>query len=506
MMIEKKKILSTLVIITLIATVFFNVQTSTVVLKPFVMFGSADTNCANNDSSWHNESYLNVTIESKRPRILWYDVQKCTSFTSSGETGPADIDGATWISVRNNMTETDNETWYRFIINVSSDQGWDNIEYINISGWHDNGSDTETDGSLSSTTGYNRTGNEGANRNFFFCYDNTTNVTGTYTMIYPTNGTEITLGNYSENNVTDVLGIDGQTETHNISFVFKPGYQFRYAPGPGESSTWTNHSVSCDNGMPSGTGFDATTWCWESFDNTWSWNFNITVENCGENWNASSGDGDGTDRYKSWVRDEFGIYAYTEIVSADSADIFGAPGTTHSTNGSSWYNSNFNDDNSENVTVRTRSNGNYSMSVNISDLRHIAVINGDVPLTDSLKLDNKTIWVRGGNRSTSLNFSDTGRQVIWLYGLGNDDGSVDDSTQWQEHEVNGTCKYTGEATIADGGPAAKSEQFPNGYGYSSYGSHNGNSTTIEFKCYIPAGQMAGKYQTHVYYHLRTQTH
>jgi hypothetical protein len=502
MKIEMKKILSTLVIITLIATIFFNMQTSTVVFKPFVLMGSADSNCANNESAWHNESWLNVTVESKRPRILWYDFQKCTNTTFNGRT---DIDNQPWVSKRNNMTETDNETWYRFIINISSDQGWDNIEYINISGWHDNGSDNPAG------TGYNASGNRGGNRNFFMYYEN---LSGTpyFNLTYPSNNTEITIGDFSELNVSDTLGISGQTETHNISFCFKPGFQFRYAPGPGESTDWVNDSVNNTNGMPTGEGYQPSTCCWESFDNTWSWNFNITVENEGERWGPAQ-DSDGIDRYKSWVFDEFGIYSYTEIVSADDATIFGAPGERHSTNGSSWYNDNFNSGESTNVTVKTRSNGNYSMTVNVSDLLHSAHINnpsgsGSVNpsgWTDpyALQINNSHIFVRGGNRTQSVNFStDNDAETVWLYGYGDNTGTP---SAWQIHEVNGTCKYTGEANLSEG-PWSKSQQFPDGYSYSNFHSQNTNSSTIEFACDIPINQIAGKYSAHVYYHLRTQTH
>ena len=333
-------------------------------------------------------------------------------------------------------------------------------------------------------------------------YENTSDSTAYFNLTYPSNNTEITIGNFSERVVSDILGIEGQTETHNISFVFKPGYQFRYAPGPGESSNWVNHSVSCTNGMPSGEGYNQNTYCWESFDNLWSWNFNLTVENKGENW-AGEEDEDGIDRYKTWVRDEFGVYSYTEICSAGNAAIFGAPGERHSTNGSSWYNRKFEGGESQNITVKTRSNGNYSMTVNVSDLKHIAVLNGDVPETEDLLLDNDTIWVRGGNRTTSLNFSDDGRGVVWLYGYGS--GLGDSINSWQSHEVNGTSKYTGEAVLSEG-PADKSEQYPDFYTSENYNGHNPISHTIEFACEIPAGQIAGKYSTHVYYRLRTQTH
>ncbi len=505
---QKNKIMSAVFVTLLVLMMFSNISSNSVFFNPLISFGSADSNHANNNSSWYNSSWLNVTVESKRPRILWYDFQKCTSDGFDGgwdETDDMYIEDANWVSKRNNMTEVDNDTWYRFIINISSDQGWDNIEFINISGWHDNGSDADTDGSLTGTDGYNRSSNLGGNRNFFMYYEN---ITGTpyFNLTYPRNNTEITIGNFSEINVTDTLGIEGQTETHNISFVFKPGYQFRYAPGPGETSEWENYTVSNSQGMPYGNGYDATTCCWESFDNPWSWNFNITVENKGENWDGAK-DSDGIDRYKSWVRDEFGVYSYTEIISADNANIFGAPGERHSTNGSSWYNDLNNDDESQNVTVRTRSNGNYSMTVNLSDLQHVAVLDGIVDPTDlpasqrwDLQINNTQVYVRGGNRTESINFAtDNDDETIWLYGYGDDSGTTD---AWQHHEVNGTLKYTGENASDDG----LTEQYPDHYDSATFNSLNIPSYTIEFACEIPDNQIAGKYATHVYYHLRTQTH
>jgi len=294
------------------------------------------------------------------------------------------------------------------------------------------------------------------------------------------------------------LGLD-DTETHNLSFVFKPGYQSRYAPGPGESLTWTNDTVLCSGGMPSGDGFDLNTWCWESFDNNWSWNFNITVENCGENWRASSGDGDEVNRYKSWIRDEFGIYSYTEIMSAGDASIHGAPdGNTYSTNSSSHFNKPpLGAGNSGNVTVRTRSNGNYTMTVNVSDLEHVA--------NQNILLGRDNISVRGGTRTEQLNYSVTGspgRKYIYLYGDGDGDGSLGGISTWESHEVNGTCKYTGEN---DSSEPNLVEQYPNFYDNATYNGHNAESYTVEFAVVIPLGTYAGKYSNHVFYHLRTQT-
>ncbi len=466
--IDKKKILASLVVLMLIFTFLMNSLFANIILGPFVL----NTKAGGTSSSWHNSTWLNVTIEAKRPRILWYDFQKCTSY--SGSSPPA-LGAQTWSSRRNNMTETDNETWYRFIVNISSDQGWDNIDYINITCWHDNGS-------LETGSGYNTSNNLGANRNFYLQYENTTG-TAVYRLIYPSNNSEVTKGNFLEYNVTDSLGVSS-TEAHNLSFVFKPGYQFRYASGPGESSSWVNHSVSNSGGVASGEGYNSNTYCWESFNNTWSWNFNITVENHGESWEESM--------YRSWVNDEFGIYAYTEIVSAGNAAIQGAPGGRYSTNSSSHFNqvAYGGDGASHNVSVRTRSNGNYSMTVNVSDLEHVA--------DNSIILDNTTIFIRGGTRTSAINFSDSGQSVIFLYGSGTGDGTVSGR---EIAEVNGTWKDTGEA-----GDDGLTELYPTGYSSSNFNSQNSLSHYVEFNCEIPLGQQTGKYTTHVFYHLRTQTH
>ncbi len=465
----KKKLTSVVFISLLVLVVFSNMSYDNPIFDKMVFFSSADSQHTNNESSWHNSSWLNVTIESKYPRILWYDFQKCTSYT--GESPPA-LGSQTWVSKRNNLTETDNETWYRFIVNVSSDQGWDNIEYINITCWHDNGT-------LESGGDYNDSSNMGANRNFYLQYENTTG-TANYSILYPSNNTEVTKGGFLEYNVTDVLGIDA-TETHNLSFVFKPGYQFRYAPGPGQAQTWENDTVSNVGGVASGEGYNSETYCWESFNNTWSWNFNLTVENRGERFDE--------DRYASWINDEFGIYPYTEICSAGDAVIEGAPGDRYSTNSSSHFND-LDGSGSQNVSVRTRSNGNYSMTVNVSDLHHVA--------DNSITLDNKTIFIRGGTRTSADNFTDNGQSVIFLYGEGSGDGTI---SSYELAEVNGTWKDTGEAGD-DGLP----ELYPNSYGSANFNSQNDISHYVEFNCEIPLGQQAGKYTTHVYYHLRTQTH
>ncbi|EMR74837.1 hypothetical protein MBGDF03_00033 [Thermoplasmatales archaeon SCGC AB-540-F20] len=60
-----------------------------------------------------------------KPRINWYDLQ-----TKAG------------VSKLNSRIDVNQK--YKFCISISSDQGWDDIEYIDITAWHDNGYDSTT--------------------------------------------------------------------------------------------------------------------------------------------------------------------------------------------------------------------------------------------------------------------------------------------------------------------------------------------------------------------------
>lgn len=453
------------------------------------------------DSSWHNSSTLNVTIEHQYPRILWYDIQKYTGTTTENDRYlPTTTNNNDWTSIRNNMTEVDNATWLRVILNISSDQGWDNIEYINITGWHDNGT-------LETGTDYNTTGNHGSNRNFYLSYDNTSDTTAYYNKTWPKGCMELTKGNYTENNVTDTLGIT-TTETHNLTFQFKPGYQFRYAPGPDSTgNTWINHTITNTNGYPTTNGakLDYHTTQWEALNNTWSWNLNISITNKGQR----SDGGTFTDGpYTTWILDEFGTYTYTEIVSAGgNTNIQGAPGANYSTNSTNPFNSGT----SQNITIQTRSNGNYSLTIHIDDLLHTAANTLGYNRTNApshLILENDTIWIQGGTRTTPINFSDANsRYWINLYGTCNT--TTGQTTTYEQHETNGTSKYTGE-TAEDNEP--NGNQYPNNYNQTTdpdnnlraYNSQNTISHYIEYTCQIPLGTWAGTYSTHVYYHLQTQ--
>jgi len=159
---------------------------------------------------------------------------------------------------------------YTFTINITDLEGWADIEYINITAWYDNGSDTAT---------YNQT--LGGNLNMFLQYENTTG-TANYSMIWPDDEAQLMISNCSETIINSTTRI--------INFSFKPNSQTRWAPGDGAWDTTQN-----------------------STNDPYSWNFNITVT-------------DTTNR-SDYKRDEYGVYRYTSILpDSDWVDVYALPG------------------------------------------------------------------------------------------------------------------------------------------------------------------------------------
>ena len=339
---------------------------------PMVMIGSADPGDVSD--SYYNATTLNVTVLQLEPRINWYDLQN-----------------ATFLSVLNEQIDVNQQ--YYFIINISSDQGWADIDYINITAWHDLGSEANQ---------YNST--LGGNINMWLQYENTTG-TASYNLVWP--NSEVTIGSMVETTVNDPGGSPGNTECHNISFAFTPGYQIRYAPDP----------------------IDATA----GHNDTWSWNFNITCD-----------DASGYHSYDNGVVgetiDEFGMYSYTEIVSAGWPVITGNPGDTPA------YNDSY-------ITIASRSNGNFSLSVNVTNLTH--------KTQPTYYIQNTSILTAGGDLNSLTAF--LGNAPQYYYG-----------------------------------------------GAASYKAALNNSTSLstsdaEWGVNIALGQYPGDYNATIYYHLRTQT-
>jgi concanavalin A-like lectin/glucanase superfamily protein/uncharacterized protein DUF2341 len=160
---------------------------------------------------------------------------------------------------------------YYFLINVTDNNGWNDVDFINISCWFDQGDD-------STALYYNQT--EGGNINMFLQYKNTSGV-GIFQAIWPKDEIEFSHDNCSENIINDTTRI--------INISFQPGNQFRYAVS---NNTWNTTS--------------------DSYNDIYSWNVNCTVNDSGNN-NGS-------------IIDEFGVNWNSTITATEKVDISGAPG------------------------------------------------------------------------------------------------------------------------------------------------------------------------------------
>ena len=168
----------------------------------------------------------------------------------------------------NQMIDVNEE--YYFLINITDPDGWEDVNYINITAWYDNGNGSSY---------YNQT--QGGNLNMFLQYKNITGI-AEYKLIWPDDEVDIILDNCSETIINST--------TREIKIAFKPKSQFRYAPGDG---VWNNTQNTTDD--------------------LYSWNVNISVED-----NSSA---------RSWVKSEFGVYRYVNIqVPSSWIDVSALPG------------------------------------------------------------------------------------------------------------------------------------------------------------------------------------
>lgn len=382
-MMGKRKIVSVLLVVTL----FVSFLSNAFIIGPFVMFGRAANDSEETDSS----TTLNVTVLQDEPRVNWFDFQ----FNNSG----------TWESKLNQQIDVNNVNEYRFIVNVSSDQGWEDIDYIFIEAWVDFGDDT------AGVNNYNDSSHLGGNINLNLTYENATG-NANWTLHWPDDEASIVDDDCWEwSNETDPV-IPDNSDCYNITFAFIPGYQFRYAPGNGGSGTR---------------------------DDLWSWNFNITAVDAGGNRsydNPTAGESVG----------EFGVFTYTEIVSVGWPVIVGAPGSTWTVDDPGG---------SGNITVRARSNGNYSLDVDLDQLNH-TILGGE-----AANMSNSTVSVRGGNVSSPTQMGTPSEVYIW--------GSSDGTPQWA---LNDTTYF--------------------------------DTTDIEYRIAIPLAQTPGKYTGTLHYHLVTE--
>ncbi|EMR73342.1 protein of unknown function (DUF2341) [Thermoplasmatales archaeon SCGC AB-539-N05] len=178
--------------------------------------------------------------------------------------------------INNDSLDVNNE--YYFTVNITDENGWADIDYINITSWYDNGTEN---------TMYNQSNNTGGNLNMFLQYENTTG-TANYTMLWPDDEAELIPGNCSE------TIINSTTRIINISF--KPLWQIRHSPCCG--------------------GWNATS----GFNDLNSWNLEINVTDQGvESDTATS---------------ECGVYRYTSVDPAGNwVGVYAViPGSNTNTN------------------------------------------------------------------------------------------------------------------------------------------------------------------------------
>ena len=206
---------------------------------------------------WTNETYT-FTMHQYNPII--------NSFNLSNETG---------CKLNNRTGNIDVGKEYIFSMNVTDKNGWNDINYINLSCWFDTGDDASV---------YNQT--EGGNYNLKIQYKNITEV-AQYLMLWPDDESDLVIGNCSETIINQT------TRIINLSFI--PGNQTRCATS---NQTWT----AIENLL----------------DDLYSWNLNCTITDSSIN----------TDYYEN----EYGVNWHSTITAPNLVEITGAPGMIEEAN------------------------------------------------------------------------------------------------------------------------------------------------------------------------------
>lgn len=191
-------------------------------------------------NNWNNQTYNFTTINPVAPEINSYDLLNSSGSKLNSVTGLLDV----------------NSTYY-FTINITDSSGWMYVNYVNITAWYDNGSESTT---------YNQSSNLGGNLNIFLQYENTSGI-ASYNMNWPDDEAELVLVNCTDTQINST--------THIINISFKPLWQMRHSPHGG--------------------GWNVAS----GFNDLNSWNFEINVTDTVGNYDTAE--------------NEFGIYRYTYV-------------------------------------------------------------------------------------------------------------------------------------------------------------------------------------------------
>lgn len=204
-------------------------------------------------SHWTNQTFQ-FTLHQFTPKINSFILANDSGNKSNNQTGRISIQQS-----------------YYFLLNISDTNGWDDIDFINITCWYDQGNDA-------ASSFYNKT--KGGNINMFLQYQNTTG-TASFKAVWPTDEISFSSENCSETKLNET------TRLINISFT--PGVQFRYAISNNTWNTTTN-----------------------DYNDPYSWNINYSVTDSLSN--------------VAIKKDEFGVNWYSSISATETVEINGAPG------------------------------------------------------------------------------------------------------------------------------------------------------------------------------------
>ncbi len=206
---------------------------------------------------WTNKTY-SFAIHQFDPIINSFNLQNISGSKINNQTGNLQV---------NNR--------YIFSTNVTDKNGWNDIDYVNITSWYDFGDETST---------YNQT--IGGNFNLFLQYKNLSGISE-YDLVWPDDESSLDAVNCSETMVNET------TRIINLSFI--PGNQTRCATS---NETWTITE--------------------NTFDDLYSWNVNCTVTD-----NLSN---------MKYYTTEYGVEYYSALKAPDLIEITGAPGMIEQSN------------------------------------------------------------------------------------------------------------------------------------------------------------------------------
>ncbi|RLF59368.1 MAG: hypothetical protein DRN27_02880 [Thermoplasmata archaeon] len=144
------------------------------------------------------------------------------------------IDGESRLN--NDSIDVNNE--YVLSVNLTDEDGWESIDYVDVEAWYDNGDESNS---------YNQT--LGGNMNMLLRYKNTSG-TASYDLLWPDDEVELVSINCSEMIVNDTTRI--------INFSFIPKSQIRWAPGDGSWDDTYNETNDLNSWNVKVTAVDAS--------------------------------------------------------------------------------------------------------------------------------------------------------------------------------------------------------------------------------------------------------